>query len=232
MLCMLYGNSDQRCLVYHKAASLAGADDNGYTGGRWWQERLTSSELHYVTHALVDIPPTTCEDGNAESDESCFVVFCTLLAASPITDDELLNTIRSLFATRINECLSGTSPNDLRARANIHSWSQTLLQILSDSNTRDSQLALIPKIPPDLIRYAKSNHTSDEGITVVFISSSAVAMQLGCRITYSDDILDDMKKLVALMRESIEGNDNDSADDARQRWKKVIEVIAQSQGVH
>ncbi len=57
-----------------------------------------------------------------------------------------------------------------------------------------------------------------------FISSSAVALQLGCQ-ALCHDVLDDLKELMTLMARSIEGDyDTQAVKDARKRWKEVIDL--------
>ncbi len=128
--------------MYHHAASLANIPiDDYYTpaGARWWKERLTPSEICAVMHALVDgllastaLPPPG---------RNYFDMLCALLTLRT-ADEEILDRIEFLLATRINECLSSnTYPFTREAiRGDIHSWSQSLLRVLSHSETADLAL--------------------------------------------------------------------------------------------
>ncbi|PBK68525.1 hypothetical protein ARMSODRAFT_975925 [Armillaria solidipes] len=226
MLYMLYGKKDQRNSVYLHGAELAGVAREEYhtaVGARWWQQRLTPSEISSVIHSLIDeLAPLN----STTPDEQCFAVLCALISVHT-TDDEAMAKIGSLFASRIDACLSSsassTSTNVLHA--DIRSWSQTLVRVLSNPETVvDLQATLIPKVLSSLVRYAKSNYISGGEITASFISSSAVALQLGCQ-TPCYDVLDGMKELTTSMAGSIEGDhDTQVVKDARKRWKEVIDL--------
>lgn len=70
----------------------------------------------------------------------------------------------------------------------------------------------------------QSNYILGGEIIGNFISSSAVALQLGCQIPCCD-VLDGMKELMTLMTRSIEGDyDTQAVKDARKRWKDVIDL--------
>ncbi len=102
-------------------------------GARWWQQRLTPSEISSAIHALIDeLAPlhSTTPDGQ------CFSVLCALLSVHT-TDDETMGKIGSLFASRIDACISSNpSSNGTDVlHADIRSWSQTLVRILSNPET-------------------------------------------------------------------------------------------------
>ncbi|KAK0229551.1 hypothetical protein EDD85DRAFT_131680 [Armillaria nabsnona] len=225
MLYMLYGNQDQRCSVYCRGAKLADiAIEEYYTpaGARWWRERLTESEIGFVIHASIDeLAPlnSTAPNGNY------FAIICALLSVHT-TDMEAMRKLGSLFESRIDACLSSSpSSNDMEViHANIRSWSDTLVQILSNPETVDLRDGLIPKVLSSLIQYARSNYISGMKITDIFISSSAIALRLGY-LSPCCDMLDDMEELMTLMGGSIEGdNDPQALKDARKRWKEVIDL--------
>ncbi|PBK88282.1 hypothetical protein ARMGADRAFT_436627 [Armillaria gallica] len=226
MLYMLYGNKDQRSSAYLQGAKLAGlAIKEYYTPvcARWWQQRLTPSEISSVIHALIDeLAPLN----STTPEEKCFSVLCALLSVHT-TDNETMGKIGSLFASRIDACISSSpSSNGIDVlHADIRSWSQTLVRVLSNPETVvDLQATLIPRVLSSFVRYAKSNYVWGGELTDNFISSSAVAMQLGCQ-TSCDDALDDMKGLMTLMAGSIEGDyDTQVGKDARKRWKEVIDL--------
>ncbi|SJL16666.1 uncharacterized protein ARMOST_20195 [Armillaria ostoyae] len=225
MLYMLYGNKDQRSSAYLHGAKLAGvALEEHYSpaGARWWEQRLTPSEISSVIHALIDeLAPLN----STTPDEKCFAVLCALLSLHT-ADDKAMGKIGSLFESRIDACLSSSpSSNSVDVlHADIRSWSQTLIRILSNPEAVDLRDALIPKVLSSLVRYAKSNYISGGEITDNFISSSAVALQLGCQIP-CDDGLDEMKELMTLMARSIDCDyDTQAAKDARKRWKEVIDL--------
>ncbi len=124
--------------MYLHGAKLAGvALEECYTpvGARWWQQRLTPSEISSVIHALIDeLAPlnSTIPDGN------CFSVLCALLSVHT-TDDEAMGKIGSLFESRIDTCLSSSpsSNNTDVLQADVRSWSETLIRILANPETVD-----------------------------------------------------------------------------------------------
>ncbi|SJL11653.1 uncharacterized protein ARMOST_15059 [Armillaria ostoyae] len=220
VLYMLYGRPDNRFFVYHHAALLVNIPiDDCYTpaGAQWWRERLTPSELNAVIHALVDalLIPTAL----SSSGRTYFDMLCALLSVHT-ADEEILDRTGFLLETRINECLSSsTYPGAREAiRGDIHSWSQSLLRVLSHPETSDLRLALVPKVLPSLIRYAKWNYHSAEGITEEFISSSAVALELGCQTPVADN----MKELMALMVQFQDNYNTYEGRDALRQWKDVV----------
>ncbi|KAK0437160.1 hypothetical protein EV421DRAFT_1828894 [Armillaria borealis] len=222
---MLYGNKDQRCSVYLHGAKLAGVALEEYytpTGACWWEQRLTPSEITSVIHALIDeLAPlnSTTPDGK------CFAVLCALLSLHT-TDDEAMGKIGSLFESRIDACLSSNPSSNSTdvLHADVRSWSDDLIPILSNPRTYNFWFILVPKVLPSLVRYAQSNYILGGGITDNFISSSAVALQLGCKAPCCD-IPADMKEFITLMERSIEGDyDTEVIKDARKRWKEVIDL--------
>ncbi|KAK0437181.1 hypothetical protein EV421DRAFT_1075943 [Armillaria borealis] len=220
MLYILYGRPDKGFLVYHHAAFLANIPiDDYYTsaGAKWWKERLTPSEISAVIHALVDallastaLPPPG---------RNYFDMLCALLSVHTV-DEESVDRTGLLLATRINEyASSNTYPGTREAiRGDIHSWSQSLVRVLSHPETTDLWSALVPKVLPSLIRYAKWNYHSAEGIMEEFISSSAVALELGCQIPVADD----MKELTALMVQFLEDYNTYEGREAWRQWKDVV----------
>ncbi|KAK0215471.1 hypothetical protein IW262DRAFT_219333 [Armillaria fumosa] len=220
LLYMLYARPDKILSGYHYAASLANIPiDDYYTpaGARWWKDNLTPSEIGAVIRALVDallistaLPPRS---------RNYFDVLCAFLSVHPV-DEEITDRTRLILATRINECLSSnTHPGTREAICgDIHSWSQSLLRVLSHAETADLRLALVPKILPSLIRYAKWNYHSAEGIKEEFISSSAVALELGCQIP----IADDMRELMTSMIQFLDDYSTYEGRDAWRLWKNVV----------
>ncbi|KAK0452120.1 uncharacterized protein EV420DRAFT_1558947 [Desarmillaria tabescens] len=233
MLYMLYGSSDKRCLVYKHAAQLGIPIDNLYTpgGAQWWKERLTCSEISAVIHALVDtlLAPTAW----SSSGGNYFDILCALLSVHT-TDEKTLDQVELLLQNRVNECLSSSTflSNRDAIHKDIYSWSQSLIQILSNPAAADLRLALVPRVLPNLIRYAKWNYSSDGNMTKGFVSSSAVALELGCYNPIAE-VFDDMKELMTLMTQFLE-NDYDACSfegrNALRDWKDVVDRLPQDVG--
>ncbi|KAK0191885.1 hypothetical protein F5146DRAFT_484026 [Armillaria mellea] len=153
MLYMLYGNRDQRCSVYLHGPKFAGvALEEFYTpaGARWWQQKLTPSEISSVIHVLIDeLAPlnSMIPDGN------CFSVVCALLSVHT-PDEEATRKIGSLFESRIDACLSSSpSSNGTDVlHADVRSWSDILIRMLVNPETVYLQDTLIPEVLSSLIR--------------------------------------------------------------------------------
>ncbi|KAK0492563.1 hypothetical protein EDD18DRAFT_462104 [Armillaria luteobubalina] len=220
LLYMLYARPDKILSGYHHATLLANIPINDYytpAGARWWKDKLTPSEIDAVIRALIDallistaLPPRG---------RNYFDLLCVFLSVHPV-DEEITDRTGLILATRINECLSSkTYPGTREAICgDIHSWSQSLLRVLLHPETADLRLRLVPKILPSLIRYAKWNYHSAEGIKEEFMSSSAIALELGCQTP----IADDMRKLITLMMQFLDDCNTFEARDPWRQWKDVV----------
>ncbi|KAK0191899.1 hypothetical protein F5146DRAFT_484415 [Armillaria mellea] len=207
-------------LVYQHAALLANIPiDDYYTpsGARWWKERLTPSEIGAAMHALAEA--LLISTALTPPGRNYFDLLCPLLSVH-IADEEILDRTGLIFVARINECLSSnTHPSTREAICwDIHSWSQSLLRVLSHPETADLRFALVPKVLPSLIRYAKWNYHYAEGIEEEFISSSVVALELGCHIPIADDV----KELMTLMVQFLDDYNTYEGRDACRQWKNVV----------
>ncbi len=130
--------------MYHHAALLANIPiDDYYTpaGARWWKEKLTTSEICAVMHALVDT--LLASTALPAPSRNYFDMLCALLSVHTV-DEESVDRTGLLLATRINECLSSSTYPGTREAicGDIHSWSQSLLRVLSHPETADLRLAL------------------------------------------------------------------------------------------
>ncbi len=129
--------------MYHRGAQLADIAIEEYytpTGARWWQERLTVSEIGSVIHTSIDeLAPlnSTAPSGNY------FAIICALLSVHT-TDMEAMRKLGSLFESRIDACLSSSpSSNNIDVlHADIRSWSETLVRTLSNLKTVDLRVVL------------------------------------------------------------------------------------------
>ncbi len=101
---------------------------------------MTPSEISSVIHELIDeLAPlnSTTPDGNS------FAVLCALLSVHT-TDDKAMGKIGSLFESRINPCLSSCPSSNSTdvLHADLRSWSEILIQVLSNPKTVDLPAAL------------------------------------------------------------------------------------------